>query len=297
MNAPLRNVFELQIKSLKGFNFQDFVSELFLLKFGERDFIPPRKVKDKGCDGIISSERRVVSCYAPEINNQREFLKKVNDDFNLYKKNWEKDYPNWMFITNLEVNPDQVKKINELKKDTQFIGIKNIIALIEDLYSFQRKKLGKYLKIEDTYFTRDYLGEIFEDLLKGSDIEDMRVPYSKPPYIPDKIELNFNKEDIEGALHEYELVCEYFTQISSLLSGYDTEIGRIKLKIITDYNKFPGSLSFKERLKLQTQGYLEKYATENDNDYLFYIRSILLYIFEQCLIGRKTGTGKNEEKK
>ncbi|HLP46537.1 MAG TPA: hypothetical protein VK469_11340 [Candidatus Kapabacteria bacterium] len=295
MNGPLKNIFELQVKSLKGFNFQDFVSELFLLKFGERDFIPPRKVKDKGCDGIIASERRVVSCYAPEANNSREFLKKVNDDFGSYKINWEKDYPNWMFITNLEVSPDQVKKINELKPDAQFMGIKNILALIEDLHSFKRKKLGRYLRIEDIYFTRDYLQEILEDLLKEADIDDMRVPYSKPPYIPDKIELNFSKEDVEGALQEYEIACEYFPQISSLLSGYDTEIGRIKFKIITDYNKTMGY--FKERLELQTQRYLEKYASEDDDDYLFYIRAILLYIFEQCLIGQKTGVEKSEGKK
>ncbi len=30
MNTPLKNKFELQITSLKGFDFQDFIIELFL---------------------------------------------------------------------------------------------------------------------------------------------------------------------------------------------------------------------------------------------------------------------------
>ena len=32
----------------------------------------------------------------------------------------------------------------------------------------------------------------------------------------------------------------------------------------------------------------EKYGNISDDDYRFYVKTILLYMFEQCLIGKKT---------
>ena len=295
MKEPLRNIFELQIKSLRGFEFQDFVTELFLLKYGESGFIPPRQVKDKGCDGIILSENRSVACHAPGNYNYRDFAAKINSDFEAYQIYWEKDYPNWMFITNQEVSPDLITKINELKKNTPLLGVKNIISIIEALDNYKRRRLGKYLRIEPDYFARDYLEEILEDLLKDTETGDENVCYSKPPYMPDKININYEKEDIEGALHEYEIVTDYFKRIEELLQGYgDNGLARIKFKIINDFNEKSGS--FKEKLKKQTRQYLEKYSKEQDDDYLFYIRAILINIFEQCLIGLKTEAEKKREK-
>ena len=290
MDEPLKNIFRLQITSLSGFDFQDFVSELFLLKLGDKDFIPPRKVKDKGCDGIIHSERRVLACYAPENYNSTTFLTKINSDFESYRKYWEKEYPNWMFITNQDVSPEQIIKINELKKETPLIGIKNIIAIIENLDSSKRRKLGRYLRIDQEYFARDYLREILEDLLRDTDISDRSVLYSKPTYVPDKIELNYEKIDVEGATQEYDIVSDYFIRIEEIIKGFeDKEIDKIKLKIINDFNMKKGS--FKERLEQQTLQYLDKYSP-GDDDYLFFIRAILIYHFEQCLIGEKTGAEK-----
>lgn len=290
MNEPLKNVFEVQIKSLRGFGFQDFVNELFLMKLGEGDFIPPRKVKDKGCDGIIISERRVLACYAPQKYDYKVFRDKINSDFESYRENWEAEYPNWMFITNQDVSPDQVKEVDALKKRAAIFGVKNIISVIEGLDSYKRRKLGKYLRIDQDYFTQDYLREILEDLLKETDISEQSVHYSKAPYMPDKIELNYEREDIEGAFQEYDILVDHFPRILEIIQGYeDKEIDKIKLKIITDFNKKPGA--FKERLEQQTEQYLEKYSPKDDN-YLFFIRAILIYHFEQCLIGSKTEAEK-----
>ena len=42
------------------------------------------------------------------------------------------------------------------------------------------------------------------------------------------------------------------------------------------------------RAKYWMDKYLDKYSIENDDDYRYYIRSILFYVFEQCFIGIKT---------
>lgn len=292
MDVLLRNIFELQVKSLAGFKFQDFVTQLFLLRYGATGFIPPRKVKDKTCDGIITGERRIVACYAPEKANNSAFLSKIESDFEGYRRNWEIEYPNWMFVTNQKLSPDWIKKVDQLKKGTPIIGIENLAAIIEGLEGFKRRKLGKYLGVNDEYFTRDYLKEILDDLLKGTDYNDMHAEYSKAAYIGEKIELNFKMGDIDAAKEEYEAVFEYFSQIEAILKGYenDGDIDKVKVRILRDYNDLKGS--FKERLSKLTDRYLEKYSNKNDDDYHLCIRAILIYHFEQCLIGRKTGAEK-----
>jgi hypothetical protein len=62
MNTPLQNILKTQIRSLRGFAFQDFITHLYLVKYGDKNFLPPRKVGDKGSDGIILSENMVVAC-------------------------------------------------------------------------------------------------------------------------------------------------------------------------------------------------------------------------------------------
>ena len=100
MNSPTKNRFELQIKSLRGFDFQHFVRELYLLKYGEHGFTVLRDQKDKGCDGIIEEEKRVIACYGPQEiidtkKRHREFDKKAEGDYNEFNSNWKAQYPNW----------------------------------------------------------------------------------------------------------------------------------------------------------------------------------------------------------
>ncbi len=72
-----------------------------------------------------------------------------------------------------------------------------------------------------------------------------------------------------------------------LIRAYDDEEKkRIKAKILRDHNKYSGD--FKTRLQSQTEAYLEKNAgSEVDDDYEYFIRAVLLYHFEQCLLGKK----------
>ncbi|PKP60604.1 MAG: hypothetical protein CVT88_02540 [Candidatus Altiarchaeales archaeon HGW-Altiarchaeales-1] len=291
MNNPLRNIFKLQIKTLTGFDFQDFVVDLFLLKYGEQGFTVIRKKKDKGCDGIINGEKRVIACYGPEDATQKKFEDKADDDFKDYQNNWGKKYPKWMFIVNQDISPAQINKIESLKSGTPLLGTQQILSIIEGLKNDQRRKLAKYLKIEDEFISSDYLGEIFEDLLKGSETALDNIKYDTKGRIntEEKIAINYDKSDIEEAINEYGLLMESgsLKKVSDLLFGYeDEEIDRMKHRILYDYSNLTIG-SFKTRLKQLTEHYLVKYSSENDDDYLHYIRTVLIYLFEQCLIGRK----------
>lgn len=290
MNDPLRNMFKLQIENLTGFNFQGFITELFLLKYGANGFTVPREVRDKGCDGIIVSEKKVIACYGPERQHLNKVIDKIEGDFESYREYWAAMYPNWAFITNHDVSPELIETITRLKQDAQILGLRNIIALIEELDTYKRRKLGEYLKIDKEYFAQDYIGEILEDLLKDDGSEDKQVEYTKPPYVPGKIELNYEVQDIESATEAFDEASQYFPRIGDIIQGYrDKEISRIKTRVIDDFNKQQGS--FKERFQQQTDRYLEKYLP-GDDDYLTFIQAILLYHFEQCLIGEKTESEK-----
>ena len=65
----------------------------------------------------------------------------------------------------------------------------------------------------------------------------------------------------------------------------DEDFEKLKHRIKYDYTNKSGD--FKTRLQQLTEKYLGKYSSENDDDYLYYIRAVLIYLFEQCLIGNK----------
>ena len=289
MDDPLRNIFRTQIESLHLFDFQDFITKLFMFRYGAENYIPPRKMKDKGVDGIIIDKNTIVACYGPEKIDKNKYLKKIEDDFKLYSENWQLNYKNWMFVTNNNIPEWGISKINSLKKDSIQIGLENILQFIDELPNYKKGKLGNYLNIDKTYFARDYLKEIIEDLLRGALFTYENVEYKQQIYFLDKINLNFEKEDINNILKEYDSYFEngVFNEISSLLFGYeDEDFEKLKHSINYDYRNKSGD--FKSRLQQLTENYLIKYSSENDDDYLYYIRAVLIYLFEQCMIGEKT---------
>lgn len=289
MNSPLLNNFKIQIEALTGFDFQDFMVELFLLKYGATGFTVLRQKKDKGCDGVIVSEEQVIACYGPVESNQKKFDKKAEEDFEDFQTNWQSKFQNWMFVVNHDVTPAQINKIESLKKRTPLVGIKGILTVIDELDGFKKRKIGKRLNIDIEFFAMDYLKEILYDLLINSSNNEPRKEYSKPLFITDKVKLNFGVADVQNVLDEYNVLAEYFSDIQDLIYGYeDDEIDRIKHRIITDYSQTSGA--FKDKLNTLTKLYLTRYSTEEDDDFRFYVRALLIYIFEQCLIGNKTET-------
>lgn len=291
MNTPLYNQFKTQISSLKGFDFQDFITQLHLSKYGNEGFLPPRKVHDKGSDGIILKERRVVACYGPNSYSLRDFFMKAKGDYLNYKENLQTQYPNWSFISNLEVPQEAITKIHtELCSTAPVLGMLNILEIIFELSTSKQRKLGYYLGIDNEYFSKEYIKEILNDLLNDCKFTESNTVYTKPIYTPNKIVINYSKVDVNAALSEYDLFIEngVFQNISKLLKDYeDDEQDRITYRILYDFNNNTIG-SFKERIKNLTEIYLRQYSSSNDDEYLFNIRAILFFFFELCLIGEKT---------
>lgn len=294
MEPLLRKAFKIEIEAKTGTNFEEFVDELFLLRFGIENYIPIRGTKDKGNDGTIISERKVLACYAPKKYNKSDFELKVHGtakkegDYNKYVNNWKELYPKWEMIVNHEIAPEQLTLIEELQGQTSIIGIKQILLIIEDeLTTNQKRKLATFLNI-DMYFKQDYILDIIEDLLKGAN-RDETFNFNKADltFLKKKIELNFNEEDWDVVNSEMHLVMKDFMTISNILSQYeDDEKDLLKHRVIEDYIKLSGD--FKFRLSNLTEQYTKQYSNIDDDGYRLNVRTILLYMFEQCLIGRKT---------
>lgn len=289
MNKPLQNSFRIQIQSLYKFDFQDFITKLFMFRYGADNYTPPRDIKDKGADGIITKKETVVACYGPEKIDKKRYTKKIEDDFKLYSDNWQSKYKNWMFVTNNDIPEWAIIKINSLKKDSSSIGLKNLLQIVDELSSYQKREIGNYLNVPKEFFAQDYLKEIIEDLIKEASFTDENVKYKQRIDFLEKVSLNFKLEDINNILQDYDSYIEkgIFNDISSLLYGYeDEDFEKLKHRIKYDYTNKSGN--FKSRLQQLTEKYLDKYSSENDDNYLYYIKAVLIYLFEQCLIGNKT---------
>ncbi len=297
MNTPLQNRFETQLKALTGFDFQDMVIKIFQMKYGETGFTDIRPQKDKGNDGIVESEKRIIACYGPEENQNtakrlKDFETKAKGDFEQYKTHWQAQYPNWSIVINHKIDPQYDKVVKGLNDQSTVVGISQLLTMIANLKNHQRRQLGAHLRIEAEFFSSEYLREFLDDLLQASEIKDTSILYDKKGYVPPrkKMELNYGSSEIQDAINEFEFLSEsgVLKQVDDMMSCYeDEEIDRMKHRILYDYSNQTNG-SFKERLKQLSEFYLGKYSSNNDDDYLHYIRAVLINLFEQCLIGFKT---------
>ncbi len=58
MDRLLKNSFKVSIETRTGFEFEKFVDELYLLKYGSENCIPIRNSKDMGNDGTVLIEKK-----------------------------------------------------------------------------------------------------------------------------------------------------------------------------------------------------------------------------------------------
>jgi hypothetical protein len=280
-------IFEYQIRvsiqKLKENNFQDFINELLVKKYGLR-FTPIKQKRDKGCDGIIE-DRTVIAVYAPETPVLREFKKKANDDYDKYKADWCGRYPHWCFIYNGEFTAEMVQCVADLGSNINKWDIHHIMDIIRGLNWAKKRELATYLRVDEKYFINDVLKNVVEDMIRNSGQSIAPVEQKRPVYIEEKIELNFSKEDIQSVLTEYEEALPYLTELKSVLKSYtDEEVASLKNKVIANYGKLAGD--FKIKLNNLNDELAER--NKNDDVYRYYVRVVLIYFFEACLIGQKT---------
>lgn len=285
MESTLEYQIRTAIEKLKGENFQDFIEQL-LMRIYSSKFTAIKQKHDDGCDGIIDN-KKIIALYAPENHELRIFKNKVKSDYDKYVKNWKAKYPKWLVIYNVEFTAKRIQFIDSLDKNAERWDIKQILNQITNLSWSKIREISLYLGIDENYFINDIIKTVIEDLLKleDDDFDDSDITEETPMYVPDKIKLNYDEGDIQGALNEYEESIPFRNRLKYVLNSYsDFEIGKLKLKIIRHYDMLKGD--FKTRLNNLTEILSER--NKNDDEYNNYVRVILIYCFEICLIGKKT---------
>lgn len=288
MNSVLKHQFKVAIDSCKEGSFNELVNELFVKRFGNA-FSPLKQKHDQGCDGILNNNT-IIAAYAPQKPNLRSFKKKAGDDFNSYKDNWQSKHPKWRYVYNGEYTAEMVQHLKSLKNDVILTDINGVLDLVEQLTHFKRRELASSLGIDEVLIVNDIMLAVVEDLFKfASDYDAEAHPHESPPYIEDKIVLNYSHSDIGDALKVYEYVMEYFPQLKDVLKSYEShEISALKAKLIGCYNKYSGD--FKTRL----ENLVEEFSKNNkeDDSYSFFVRVVLFYFFETCVIGQRPESEK-----
>jgi len=284
MSQVLHHLIELQVKGLTDTGFQEFIEHLYMIRYGT-DFTPVKQKRDKGCDGILNNSRTVLAIYAPEKRDLAKFKRKVREDFTKYQDNWASQYPNWQLVYNLSFTAEEIQYIETLKPDTQKVGPAHVLDIVRNLIWSARRRVADYLGIDDQFFHNDILVAILEDLLGGANSAQDLPPYKRPIYIMEKIEINYSQEEVEMAKDQYGDCILYFSALRRLLTGHsDEQRHALRSKIRRDYRQLSGC--FRERLDYLIERYSEKYP--HDDAYRFHVQVVLLYFFEQCLVGKKT---------
>jgi hypothetical protein len=289
MTGALKRIFESHIELLQDFDFEEFIKELLLMRHGTSGFIPTRPKKDKGCDGIIIESATIIACYGPKKYDPKTYAKKAKEDYAEYTKYWKKNYPNWQFIFNGKMGPDAITVITNLHNGSIPWGLDNVMSIIRNEFNgTQKRQVAKLLGIPKSQISQDYLEEVLENLLSTTTTNPTELYQFKKDNlldVEDKIKLNYDKSDINIAMQEFEDMLPEILMTGKLFAAFqDEEQDRIKSRVRTDYKNANGN--FKERLQIITDNYLRQYSAINDDVYRHNVTSVLLYLFEQCLIGK-----------
>lgn len=288
MMRILDKLIEKNISILTDNDFQNFVEYLYILYY-ETDFTLVKSKRDKGSDGFLNSKKACIAIYGPEKRHLPQFQKKIRDDFIKYKTNWEHQYPNWHLVYNLSFTASEIEFVEGLKPNVEKVEPKHLLRIFQALIWVDKRNVADYLGIDGQFLQNDLLSTILDDLLLDDKQRDKGKPLVQPTYIEEKIELNFDVHDLESAKNEYYECLLYFETLRKLISSYpNNEQSALKSRILNDFRKFSGT--FSQKLDNLTEYYSKKY--EKDDLYVFNVRVVLLYFFEQCLIGKKTTAEK-----
>jgi len=283
MDNIAKSILKQKISSLKGTYFQDSLDKIFQIIYGS-NFTQIKQKRDQGCDGIINGDI-VIAAYAPEKYSLANFKKKVGEDFFLYEKNWVATHPNWKVVCNLEITSLMYKYIFSLMKEATTLCIDGLIEEIRALTWSKIFLIFESLDISIKYLTNDIFNIVIKDIISTSEQNKKSPAYSKPIYIEDKAHLNIQQCDIDTFLDEYEECLEHFTIIQETLKNHKSkDIMALRVKIRTTYQSLSGG--FLERLKMLSE--ILAPDSINDDFYIYHVRIVTIYFFEQCLYGKKS---------
>jgi len=284
MDSTLKELLKTKINSLKELRFQEFINNLFLICHGD-NFVIVKQKHDRGSDGILFNSK-VIACYAPESYDLSDFKKKISGDYKSYNENWEKTHNNWMVVYNGPFLANMINHVDSLKSDAEKVGIDNILGLIDLQNWTKRNRIYESLGIGSEYIKYDIIEEAIKDIIQTSESgATLKVEQPIPP--KDKIEINYTEDQIEDAIDDFQSYCTNASFISDVLTNFNEQYPILISKVKTDFSKYDKSRTFKERFDLIIKDYSEKARKQDDDIYVYYVKMLMLYCFEQCVIGKK----------
>lgn len=283
MNKLLLMQFTQMVRSKTDNGFQDFVVFLFQVVH-EDDFRVVKQKHDKGSDGIVNGDT-VLAVYGPSDYSLAKFKKKVGDDYKSYARNWKDTHPHWIVVYNDELRANMIQFAEAKHSGADKIGLPELIAMIERLPWSKIQRVGDYLGIPTELLMNDLIGQVVDDLIRQNEIEQSIADRPKATYIEEKLALNYSSDEVSLATDQYFDCLVYFNSTEEILQAHTHfSLTSLRNRIRTDFNLQGGR--FAERLRGLVALYTQ--ARTNDDLYRFAVTILLVFFFEQCLIGRRT---------
>lgn len=284
MNKLLLTQFTQMIRARTDNDFQDFVVFLFQLVH-EEAFRVVKQKHDKGSDGILNGDT-VLAVYGPTNYSLASFKKKVGDDYKSYERNWKGTHPKWLVVYNDELKANMIQFVAGKQADADAMGMPELMGMIERLPWSKVQRVGDYLGIPSQLLMNDLLGQVVDDIIRRNESDpSSTTERSQALYIEEKISLNYSADEIQTATDQYFDCLVYFHSTEEILQDHPPfSLSSLRSRIRNDFNNQGGSFAerFRGLLSLYTQ------SRPTDDLYRFAVTVLLVFFFEQCLIGRRT---------
>ncbi len=286
----LGNILKSEIENLYGERFNEVIDKIFFIIYGEK-YKSIKQKKDLGSDGILEmdKERLSLACYAPEKYRESKFKEKIDEDFEKYKRSYKKLGYKWWFITNQKLLGSMFTYIRSKDSDIDIWGREELInSILSQPPSKRRKILLDVFSFSQELIIYDFIEEIIYEIIENKKSKLKYKPcYSVSVDTYEKIKRNFTGEDIEIMKRKFEyFYADNVTYIEKVLNSFDNDfISNLKEQVLREYQYINEKFTFKKKFCLLVDRFSSKYP--EDQWYKNYVELILLYLFEQCLIGTK----------
>ena len=275
------------IKTTYGEEFNRLIDRVFRIVYGTA-YRTIKQKRDLGCDGIIETEKTVIACYAPEKPDKSKFENKLSEDYQKFEKNWASLGYNLRFMTNQLLLASQVNSLKRLCNNCHIWGNGELTEFIRLQPPAVRRRLFlEVFDIPEELIVYDIVEEIIHEASKLETFVDITLDYSLPQNLDKKVERNFRKlRDL--ILRHYRDIYPGYGYIYHKVFGSldDTQINTLKIKVIGTYETIKLRHDNFDDAFLELVSELSK-KYPNDDEYRIYAKMLVLYIFEQCLIGEE----------
>lgn len=289
-SSLLHAVLAIQIQSRQGFEYQDFVADMLYVVHGASGFRNLRKVRDGGCDGILTQELCAIACYGPTKASWKADSKKISGDYQKYRAKWHAKYPNWRLFVNHETGPAHEELVAQLHGCGDVVwGLTRQVELVKQLNCGLRRQVCRLLGIADDLVARDFVQLLLDDLTSGRARGDLIHYASAAPDLERKIRVNYSAGEVDAALMQARLTLEQQADVAQAIANLTTrDAGVLKSRILTDFSAMLG-VTFGERVQMLASLYAARYNVGSDDEIQCYVYALLIHVFGQCLFGTEPG--------